>query len=260
MYNVNGLRDERKRREVFHYLHTKKFDIMFLQEIHSVKCEEKYWSSMWGSKIWFDHGETNARGVAILFSPNVKVTVHNVIKSEVGHYIILYVSYGNIKLLLANIYAPNKDDPGFFMEVFENVERFTLHYRIIGGDFNLGIEKNFDRYGVGTNNDKAAEWLKNHIDNNNYVDTWRFFHPESNGFMWRKLRPKPAFSRLDYLLVSEVFLQFIDKVRICPGLELIILWWKLWSIFYSKKGDQGTGSLIQVCCSIRIIWIKLILC
>ena len=87
--NVNRLRDAGKRREVYHYLHTKKHDIIFLQETHSSKDMENVWSSTWGSKIWFNHGETNAKGVAIMFSKKVRVIVHNVVKSEIGRYYIL---------------------------------------------------------------------------------------------------------------------------------------------------------------------------
>ena len=36
-YNANGLNDNRKRREVFYYLHKKKADIVYFQETHSIK-------------------------------------------------------------------------------------------------------------------------------------------------------------------------------------------------------------------------------
>ena len=61
-YNVNGINDNKKRTEVFHYLHMKKMDVILMQETHSTKQVERYWSSTWGSKIWSDHGESNARG------------------------------------------------------------------------------------------------------------------------------------------------------------------------------------------------------
>ena len=143
-YNVNGLREDIKRREVFHYLHTKGHEIVFLQETHSTLKDEKYWSMMWGSKIWFDHGESNACGVAILIPKNSPIKIHNVIKSEMGRYIILYVIYKESKLVLANIYGPNQGDLQFFKNVFEDNERSTPNYYIIGGDLNMGIDKIVD--------------------------------------------------------------------------------------------------------------------
>ena len=44
-YNVQGLRDNKKCAEVFHYLHVKCYDVIFLQETHSIKKDEKLWSS-----------------------------------------------------------------------------------------------------------------------------------------------------------------------------------------------------------------------
>ena len=218
-YNVNGIRDERKRREVFNYLHHKKFRVMLLQETHSIKQDEKYWATTWGSKIWYDHGGSNTKGVAILIAKEIPITVHTVVRSEIGRYILMYISYKNVKILFANIYAPNEDNRMFFTEVFDKIEQFSPNYYIIGGDFNLGIEKSIDRYGAGSNNDKSAEWIRNHLENNQYVDIWRQLNPDLNGFTWHRLRPKPTYSRLDYLIVSEPFVQFVEGVKILPGFQ-----------------------------------------
>ena len=41
--NVRGLRDDKKRREVFHYFNSKKWDIVALQEMHStLNCENRW--------------------------------------------------------------------------------------------------------------------------------------------------------------------------------------------------------------------------
>ena len=49
--NVRGLGDSNKRRAVFHYLHQKKVEIIFLQELHSLHQSEVTWSNEWGNKI-----------------------------------------------------------------------------------------------------------------------------------------------------------------------------------------------------------------
>ena len=83
--NVRGLGGEAKRREVFHYLHKKGFSI-FLQDTHSEKKSEKLWSREFGSRIFFSHGDSQSRGVAILFSKEMykQITVHNVNASDDG--------------------------------------------------------------------------------------------------------------------------------------------------------------------------------
>ena len=90
---------------------------------------------------------------------------------------------------------------------------------VLGGDLNLGIDVMIDRHGAGTNNEKAAKWLENHMCNNNYVDVWRYVHPDKNGFTWRRLKPSPSYSRPDYSLVSDPFMQFVDRVNVIPGYQ-----------------------------------------
>ena len=146
-FNVRGLRDSAKRRDLFFYFHKKKFDILLLQETHSSKSQEFWWSSTWGSKIWFSHGETNSKGVAILFNKRCECVVHNVISSDDGRYLLLYVTVNKKKFLISNIYAPNEDCPIFFQKVFREIERFHPDYFMIGGDFNFALNIVEDRFG-----------------------------------------------------------------------------------------------------------------
>ena len=169
-YNVRGLRDKVKRWQVFHYLHIKNFDIMLTQETHSLPKDERLWSNQWGNKIWFSHGENNARGVGILFNKKLQCDVHNVITDTAGRYIILYCSLFNMKWVIANCYAPNSDSPQFFMEIFRHVNKFNPDYKIIGGDFNLALDINIDRNGKGVNNEKVAKVVNTALDNDGLLD------------------------------------------------------------------------------------------
>ena len=153
------------RRQTFWYLHEKKFDIVFLQETHSDKTIEKIWSSMWGKKIWFSHGNSQARGVAILFSKNISVMVHNIVTDKNGRYLLLYVTYEKQKFLLVNVYAPNMDDPQFCEEVCARIKSFTPDYCIMAGDFNFGLDPMLDRQGSITNNSKAAGVVASFLEN-----------------------------------------------------------------------------------------------
>ena len=57
--NTAGLRDYEKRRKVFHYLRqqTIKSAIIFMQETHTIKSDEKVWTNQFGcgSPKWFNH-------------------------------------------------------------------------------------------------------------------------------------------------------------------------------------------------------------
>ena len=70
--NVRGLRDSKKRRELFrwlkHFLDGAK-SIIFLQETHSVDQDVLVWEKEWCAKIVMSHGKTNIKAEAVLFPP-----------------------------------------------------------------------------------------------------------------------------------------------------------------------------------------------
>ena len=65
--NVRGLNNERKRRQVFRWLHRRKFQIVFPQEVYSLRDIEKIWSAEWGGKVVFCHGTKHSCGTIVLF-------------------------------------------------------------------------------------------------------------------------------------------------------------------------------------------------
>ena len=75
--NVRGLRNENKRRSIFNY-YRKRADIICLQETHSTEVDEKCWRNEWGGIMLFSHGESNARGVAILVCKGCPVMTENI--------------------------------------------------------------------------------------------------------------------------------------------------------------------------------------
>ena len=167
--------------------------------------------------MWFSHGESNARGVAIAFKKGTDVTIHNVIHDIDGRFLILYTTYHRSKVLMINVYAPNQDRPDFFVSLFKEVARFSADYMILAGDFNLGLNPLVDRRGKGLNNNRAAKVVNAFISSKDLIDVWRYAHPDESGFTWRKLRPSLVFSRLDYCIVNSALEQFIDSIKLVPG-------------------------------------------
>ena len=210
-YNVRGLGDSGKRHEVFHYLHLKKADVVFMQDTHGIDKTTKIWSAEWGTKIWSDNYTSEARGVSILFSKQLQVIVHNVETSGEGRFIIIYATLNKKKVLLMNLYAPNADDVEFYARAFEAADKYNPDYHIIGGDFNLAMDSCLDRMGTTHNNDRAANWVRCHLQSHNLIDVWRHLNEDLPGYTWRSYRPKLMFSRLDYFIVSESAIQFLIK-------------------------------------------------
>ena len=63
------------------------------------------------------------------------------------------------KLVIINVYAPNNDDPQFFLNVFKFFEQYEGK-RIVIGDFNTAIDCELDRSNASaTNNDKAKDMI-----------------------------------------------------------------------------------------------------
>ena len=185
--------------------------------MHITKEKQKCWSAEWGSKIYCSGYSSEARGVGILMRKGIDVQVHNSIVDPDGRFIILYVTWEKKKWVFANIYAPNQDLPEFFNKVLKEIIRFSPDHCLVGGDLNLALDSVMDRMGTKCNNDKATKVLTAFIEHNNFRDVWREMYPDIPGYTWRRTRPHPSFSRLDYWLMPESDLQLIEKVQIVPG-------------------------------------------
>lgn len=68
-----------------------------LQETHIVPNDEKIWLSEWGSKGAFSHGKTNSKGVAILFSRGLDISVSKTTRDPDGRFLILQIHKGQDK-------------------------------------------------------------------------------------------------------------------------------------------------------------------
>ena len=143
--NARGLGDYKKKRELFHYLHVEKYEIIMLQETHSVAKSESFWRAQWGQSL--SHGTNNSAGVAILISKRCQLEIHYVKIDVDGRYIIMDITIGEQRVTLVNIYGPNRDDIDFFNNLMDQIEELTNENRIIGGDFNVILDLEQDRKG-----------------------------------------------------------------------------------------------------------------
>ena len=150
---------------------------------------------------------------------SLNIVVHNTVRDKEGRYVILYCTFKGFKMVLANIYAPNRDNPQFLQKVFEQINKFSPQLQFVAGDMNLALDKVLDHQESVTSNDKSADWLAKYIDTVKLVDIFRFTHPDSNGFTYYSKYPKLNFSRLDYIFISEEILQFVDVVRVLPSFK-----------------------------------------
>ena len=83
-------------------------------------------------------------GVAILINERNDITICNSFSDTHGHAIGLVYEEANEKFILLNIYAPNEDDPQFFVEALQLMNEYEGK-RIVVGDFNLALDVKLDR-------------------------------------------------------------------------------------------------------------------
>lgn len=208
--NVNGLRSQvtngvPKRRKIFTWLKNLKFEIIYLQETHSSIETENQWRNEWGGNIYFAHGESNSRGVAILIRPNTGFTVRSVYADSNGRFLTLEINVNGTWVTLGNYYGPNSDNQKVVEEFCFKVMEYENSTIVLGGDWNFGMNKAKDRISSGQrnpNNDKSRDVLLRYLIDNDMYDVWRELNPTKNEFTYLKRNPVSK-SRIDFFVVSR---------------------------------------------------------
>ena len=219
--NVRGLRDNSKHKKLFKFIKTLKYDIVILQETHSIQSDVKMWTLQWQGDCVFSHGTTNSRGVAVLIKPGNYITYSTMEIDNNGCYVILEISYYDIHCVLCGLYAPNNDCPEFFDEVIKIIRTSDCTDIIIGGDFNVVNDPNLDRKGCKENHPAAMEKLI-HIKNTcDLVDIWHTMHLDKRQYTWSRKKSGSTkttiAARLDYFLCSQNLHSRIVKVEHAAG-------------------------------------------
>ena len=81
-FNSRGLGESGKRRAVFRWLKKYYNGIIFLQETHTCETSLAKWKTEWSGQIEMSHGTSTSRGVAILISPEINITINETIKDN----------------------------------------------------------------------------------------------------------------------------------------------------------------------------------
>ena len=195
--NAKGLGEKKKRVAVFRWL-KKKADIVFLQETHFTSKDEMIYRNEWGvGDIYYAHGKSNSRGVAILLNKSCDIEVTDIIHaSPDGRTFIMEVKIQDVLFKLVNIYSPNKDgeQKAFYNQLNAIFKKYNFNYSdniILGGDFNVVFNPKLDKKG---GSDKIKSDLISIIDNIicklDLQDVWRVKHPDKKGIPGGKRIPK----------------------------------------------------------------------
>lgn len=212
-YNVSGLQNRTKRKKVFTLIKDHRVDIALLQESHSTGNISHLWQSEWGGNMFCSHGSSESCGVMTLFRRGLLYEILQSYFDDEGRVLILEIKIEEITYLIVNIYAPNNDQPEFFVEVAKRIESFENRNIIWGGDFNLVLDVLKDRYKSTTNNYKAKAILEQYINESDLVDIWRAKNQDMATYTFFRRNPL-AMSRLDYFLIADGLASLVERVDI----------------------------------------------
>ena len=188
-----------------------------LQEVHCTENTNHLWSAEWGYQAIFSTYKSNKAGVCILFNNNFDFQIEKTYTDPQGRFIICDIKTNEKCFTLGNIYAPNEDNPTFFLDFFDHLADFKCDDIIIGGDYNLVLDLEKDKMGGLTkthqNSVKVVQEFSEKLD---LVDVWRILHPDTSRFTWRQRHPK-VHCRLDFFLVSQSTVNITTLADIVPG-------------------------------------------
>ena len=215
--NCQGLGNIDKRMDVLKYLEQLNCDVVCLQDTHWTEKDSKRLRNLWPGEIILNGFKSNSRGVAILMKDTFEYSILDIFSDNCGNLLTVDLKTNDMSFKIINIYAPNTDTPSIFQNVIDIIDSNVLDYFLLCGDLNLVLDTNLDCYNYKyINNPQSRKLLLKSIENENWVDIFRYFNPTTKRYTWRRKNPLKQ-ARLDYFIASQSFLDNVNKCVIRPG-------------------------------------------
>ena len=217
-FNANSIGKQPKRRQVLYFLNKKNPDLLIIVDTRFSTEIENTVKTEWGGQVLFSSFSSQSRGVSIFVKKNLPIKILDKFNDQNGNILAVLLNYEDKRILLEGIYGPNGDAPAFYEnEVFQKLEVWNPQYSIFVGDWNLVLDQNMDTMNYQTNNNPLArsEVIRK-IAEYHLVDIFRELNPETRKFSWKQWGNN-KFARLDFFLVSNTLLPFVEKSEILPA-------------------------------------------
>ena len=209
-WNVRGFHTTSKRIQIINHLIKLKADICFLQETHltNKKLQNLYCKQF--NKIFSSTFNSKQRGVSILINKNISFTLNSCIIDPEERFIIINISINQLTFTLANIYAPNNDDPLFYHNLFSLLYNSTN--LIVAGDFNTVLNPLLDRthHHSNTRICHSSDVIKQYMTDYGLGDSWRARNPSLREYSHISSAHRSS-SRIDFFLISNSLIQQISE-------------------------------------------------
>ena len=226
-HNASGLGQQKKRLCLFQYFRDNKADVVFLQEVHREDKLNSIWQTQWKNRILFANGQSNAKGVAIMLSKQLAPKVTEVIRDENGRFILCKLEQEESSFCLANIYAPNDQEPSFLEKISKKIEDMSCTFTILGGDFNTALCAELDRNSKVETKQMSLQAIKSLMEGHELIDIWRELNVEKKTFtcviylciyIYDQIWKKVSWSRIDYFLIMDSMRNWVKECVILPGI------------------------------------------
>jgi exonuclease III len=211
--NINGLRDNERRKRVFSWLKNLSYDIILLQDIHYEENDDTLWSLEWGlPALWSPHN-------AIL-SMNQSLSLSKVDSDSLLERCLLgKVSYQGAQndIIICSIYVPadRKRRRQFLLDL---PNQLHPDLSILGGDFNTIADPSID-YFPSKEGRSSKDWdiLSNSMLLWNLCDLHtEYSEREAQITHWQKTQNGVVGSRIDYIFVSSHISQLFTTTAVQP--------------------------------------------
>jgi exonuclease III len=173
----------------------------------------------------FWHNSTcSKRGVGILISSKLNVTVLKTYKDPDCNILGLLTEIEGTKVLLVSIYGPNSNNVGFFDFLTSIFDENRQVKSICGGDWNLTYSTDVTSSNIDIINMNAppsvfrSTKLLELVENFHLIDPFRVLYPTRRDFTYVPRARTSNRSRLDFFIVSENLINRIDDCTIKSGL------------------------------------------
>ena len=221
--NVRGLKNIVKRKALDLFCKGRRTRCILFQETHSSDSDVKFWFYQWGDQILFSPGTNKSAGVAICFNgfPGDIITYR---ADGEGHWLMVVLKVECHFLILTNVYG--------YRSVSQNkqmLDRITntvselkaLHPTnliLMGGDWNMTPDEWKDRWPSkfflnGRIDGHYNPIIREFININCLVDTWRVLNPEEKQYTWYKPNGTCKY-KIDYWLAADAFGNFTFQASI----------------------------------------------
>ena len=214
-YNVQGLRNDKKRSVLMNMFKKENYDVVCLQETHLLNDELRQLESLWKGPLHVSEGTKRSKGICTLFSVNYKEEQAKIIYRD-DRVIISSLAIEQETLMVINVYAPciDKEKAQFLAHlerlIEDNVSKGNPGNIVCLGDFNLVVNNSLEIISGKKHDESLVKEFQNFIVSSNFVDAWRTIHPDTRDYTWRRGNP-PIARRLDYVFLSQPLVPFLES-------------------------------------------------